>query len=467
MVVLVTSLFTVLSPVRVGAGELKAAPINPDFADYLQKKTLRLVQDLSDDGHPLAYIPPPMKLPRAKTKAALTSAVALPQAFDLVATGGVTPVKDQGACGDCWAFATYGSLESYLKYKNALHQTRDFSEADLDQHHGFDPAACQGGNSFMSTAYLARWRGPLDDNATAGTKVQKHVQAVWFIPDRAGFSDNAEVKTAIQTYGAVYVEFYWSSIYFNSATNSYYFGGTSSVNHAVTIVGWDDSYSKSNFNAGIHPPGDGAFVVKNSWGADWGDHGYFYISYYDNSLSTFTSFNNAQATTNYGKAYQYDPLGWTTSLGYGSKTAWFANVFKASAAAKKIKAVSFYTPVPNSTYKIWIYKDVTGSSPGDGTLVNTVSGTLAKTGYNTVNTYQTGKTPPAVTPGNKFSVVVKLTTPGYTYPIPVEDNIPGWSSAATASSGQSYVSFDGTNWKDLTTVTSFEQANVCLKAFGG
>ena len=56
------------------------------------------------------------------------------------------------------------------------------------------------------------------------------------------------------------------------------------ANHAVTIVGWDDNYSKDNFL--ITPPGDGAWIVKNSWVSEWGDNGYMYVSYYDGSLST-------------------------------------------------------------------------------------------------------------------------------------------------------------------------------------
>jgi hypothetical protein len=86
------------------------------------------------------------------------------------------------------------------------------------------------------------------------------------------------------------------------------------------------------------------------------------------------------------------------------------------------------------------------------------TGTITSPGYHTVKI-----TPVSLNSGNIFSVVVKLTTPGYNYPIPAEQPVSGYSSGATASAGQSYVSCDGNSWKDLITITP--NTNVCLKAF--
>jgi len=62
------------------------------------------------------------------------------------------------------------------------------------------------------------------------------------------------------------------------------------ANHAVTVVGWDDSFPVSAFREGYQPPENGAWIVKNSWGEDWGKDGYFWLSYYDQSLSGIESF---------------------------------------------------------------------------------------------------------------------------------------------------------------------------------
>ena len=107
--------------------------------------------------------------------------------------------------------------------------------------------------------------------------------------------------------------------------------GSTCVNHAVTIVGWDDAYSAANFAAA--PPGHGAWLVKNSWGTGWGQSGYFWVSYYDRYCGTSDVFNAVfeawRRPTNYSDIYSYDPLGQTDTVGYGSATAWGANVFTA------------------------------------------------------------------------------------------------------------------------------------------
>ncbi len=466
----------------VQAERLSSAPLNPAFIKYTQNPSTSFFQNPTVDGHILGYIPPSIKIPKqsvlSKTtlsRSVIAFAKALPATFDLRKLGAVTPVRDQGQCGSCWAFASYSSLESFLKYKGVPRQNLNFSEGDLNQNHGFDNRECEGGNYFMTTAYLARWNGPVDEvdvpypyisMATPRVAVKKHVQDVWFIPDRAapGKDYNTTVKTAIQSYGAVSVYFQWEDSGYNEANAAYYTTKTGG-NHAVAIIGWDDNYSKTKFNS--QPPGNGAFLVKSSWGAAWGKAGYFYISYYDKSLQIGTLFYNAESTINYKRAYQYDPLGWTASLGWGETSAKFANIFIASTSAAKIKGVSIYTPVPNSSYQISIYKNVVANKPVSGVLVKVIKGRIVRPGYNTIPTYAKGAIPPLVSGGKRFSIVMTLTTPGYKYPIPVEMPFEDYSSAANAYKGQSFLFSSDKDWDDLTLFQGYERTNISMKAFGG
>jgi hypothetical protein len=248
--------------------------------------------------------------------------------------------------------------------------------------------------------------------------------------------------------------------FYKSSTHSYYYPGGHSpdgANHAIALVGWNDNYSRSNFNH--TPPGDGAFIVKNSWGTWWGEAGYFYISYYDIRLAyeDVVVFYDAIATNTYRKVYQYDPLGKVASTGYDT-TSWGANIFTAT-GNDIIGAVGFYAEAQNTAYGVYVYKGVTAGQPKTGTLVTQVSGTSADAGYLTILL----PTPVFVANGTRFSIVIQLTTPGNSFPLAFEYPQANYSSKATASAGQSYMGWDGTSWEDMTTY--YPDANFCAKAY--
>jgi len=341
---------------------------------------------------------------------------------------------------------------------------------------GFDFGVNGGGNRDMATAYMARWGGPVletDDPypnpptsaniVTLGSKpANRHVQEVLYIPARTNSVDNDNLKSAVTQYGAVDTSMYYADAYYNSTTKAYYDMGNTGVNHDVAIVGWDDNYPRANFNGGA--PGDGAFIIRNNWGTQWGENGYFYVSYYDKALGNSENavFENAEDTRNYKNEYQYDPLGMTSTIGYGDTVGWFANIFTAG-AKEKLGAASFYTTQLNAVYEIYVESnyDANGFNNISQTNNKVASGTIPIPGYHTIKL----PTPVSLTDNHKFVLAVKIVNPVSGYPIPVEMPIKGYSGQASAHTGESFSSRDGSTWLDLQSSSYTKNANVCLKAF--
>jgi Cysteine protease len=373
-----------------------------------------------------------------------------PASYDLRTMGIVSPVKDQGSCGSCWTFGTFGCLEGWLlKSGKGL---RDFSEEHLKDYHGFDPTPCAGGNEYMSTAYLARWCGPLNESDDPYFPDETRRPSNGLIQNKLTseliFSTSANIKNALMNYGAGYVTMYYVASSYNATTNTYYYKGTSATNHAVTLVGWDDNKAVS----GAKTPG--AWLIKNSWGAAWGNQGYFWISYLDSKAVKYAVFFQTADTSTYANNYQYDPLGYCTSVGYGtSTTAWAANVFTAK-GNEDLMAVSFYAVAQNMTYQVSVYHSFNGTTFSN--QLGTTSGSI-NAGYQTIIL----PSKISLAKGDTFGIVVKFS--GSTYPVPMEDVYAGYSSAATSQPGESFVSNTGTSFTDLTT--SFPKANVCIKGF--
>ncbi len=207
---------------------LQTAPLNPAYVQYQQEKAAGKVATQTVDGHGLGWVPPPYELSNLTTAPRLMQAQTYAATYDLRTYGKVSPVEDQGQCGSCWAFATFGSLESYL----LPGLTTKYSENNLKNLADFTYTCCAGGDAEMSTAYLARWgttmtdntgskiyAGPVtsasdpysDSSCTSPTtsQIAMHVQNVYFLPLKQSATDNNAIKSALTTYGGVYAAFQW------------------------------------------------------------------------------------------------------------------------------------------------------------------------------------------------------------------------------------------------------------------
>lgn len=454
-------------------------PLNPAFVEALHDPQVALG---------LGRLPSPVEVSVSRKAGARAARAMLPARYSLVEAGLVTrPVKDQGADATCWAFANVAALESAILKRQG--RSTDLSENDLVRRSGFWSTRTQryawGGYDFMAVAYFARWAGPVretDDpygRYRAPTpkrgKTVRHVQGVVMIPGRRSSLDNDLIKGLVMENGALSVGMCWDDAAFDTAVDdegthsTHYLPEEREENHGVAVVGWDDAYPAERFQ-GMYgpPPAPGAFLVRNSWGADWGSDGYLWVSYYDAAfardmgLGTWggcTSYAAVADIGDYSRNYGHDKLGVTGRVGYpDGGPVWAANRFTA-ASRRPIRAVGFYTLSSDTPYEVW-------AGRGLKQLTRRAKGVSALPGYTTVRL----RTPLKVVKGRTFVVAIRLASPDGSYPLAVERGrrIPLGNSrvvfAATgASRGQSYVGAKRWRLKDLTL--SLPRTNVCLKAF--
>lgn len=418
-----------------------------------------------------------------------------PTRYDLRETSGVTSVKNQSGHGTCWAHTASASAETDLLQSvpdidlSELH-TAFFAYYGNDQiepkSNDVDGILEEGGNRDIAVNLWSQWIGPvyesrlpysntkiLNDKAqTEELRYQSdfHLEnAVMLDYDKehSNFEEiNALVKQLIMEGRAVD-----STLYYNySETFNSTYDTTNSrthprfANHAVTIIGWDDSISALNFKNS--PKGNGAWLVKNSYGAGFGKDGYMWVSYYDRSFGEFTTYDLGDKE-NYQTIYQYDSFVPTQTLCAGDGTVineptYMADIFHAD-REEQIEAISTYFMSPETEYEITVYTGLTDGEITSGTASETTYGKAELTGYFTIELDK----PVAVGADEDFSVVVKMTNAETPFVVPVEtslyaqnyqtDEIENISSYATydrimenSGDNESYISADGTEWESTT-----------------
>ncbi|TFH41208.1 MAG: hypothetical protein E4G94_08350, partial [ANME-2 cluster archaeon] len=273
---------------------LQMAPLNPDFVAY-QNSPLRTFS-----GYSFGYIPPPMDLSHLDDIPVKRLQVlgVLPESFDWRDSGNVTPIKYQSNCGTCWTFGTTSILESAVLINEGAEY--NFSEQSIalsvdrswtDMYDYADDPCNAGGNSFKASEVFIKKGSVLEScnpyNTTAlncGGSCEcdncpsvKKVDGYRLVTNIG--SEIEVIKQAVYDYGPVTMSFnYTESYMYENATwgTIYdYYPSPESSNHLVSIIGWNDSIPHTN------PSHDetGAWIVKNSWGTDWGNEGYFYLAY--------------------------------------------------------------------------------------------------------------------------------------------------------------------------------------------
>ena len=390
--------------------------------------------------------------------------VKLPSSFDYRKMGRAPQIGNQGSLGTCWAFASLKALESSLLPGKPL----ELSVDHMTMHNSFSMSQDAGGEYTMSMAYLLAWQGPVlesedpygDGYSPDGLKPCLHVQDIQILPAK----DYEAIKQAVYRYGGVQSSLYTSmrnyqseSVYYNRTTNSYCYIGDEKPNHDSVIIGWDDNYSKDNFNMGLE--GDGAFICTNSWGEDFGDQGYFYVSYYDTNIGVHNIvYTGVEPVANYDHNYQSDLCGWVGQIGYGRDSAWFANAYTAG-KGENLEAAGFYATDQNTDYEIYVARHLGEKADQTfGQRVKMAEGRLRYAGFYTIPLDQKI----VLDDGEKFAIIVKITTPGTVHPVAIEYDAGDGMAEIDLSDGEGYLSFDGDKWEH---VEETQKCNVCLKAY--
>ena len=283
---------------------------NPAYDYYLKHK-----EEFPYGYIPEEYIYPAEKVSGRRGKRDIDEP--LPEKYDESRKSGIiTPVRDQQQTGTCWAHAALSTIETLLiKKKLADKDIINLSEGHMALNVNDDVSLDTGGGNHFAFLYFSRLRGPVEeknypnysikgeDVVGTATKLKmsdadkkNHEYHVLNMIVKKATTDN--IKKCVMDYGSVAAG-YWDDTNLEGGDKGYATDeldgrkkyhyvktvkgelnevkGTIMVtNHAVTIVGWDDSIEITNKNK---EKAKGAFLVKNSWGPNWSKDGYCWISY--------------------------------------------------------------------------------------------------------------------------------------------------------------------------------------------
>ena len=405
----------------------------------------------------------------------------LPSHYDARENGLVTSVKNQGKYNACWAFVMASVLETSLLsqglgsydlseehlcyfFANRVNDPLGNTANDKNIHLGMNSSGQrdyhEGGNDYIAAYFLSTWSGmateeefpmnfsiqAIDPNAAYYTTAYMK-DAVF-----AKYSVNG-VKQLLMEYNSVGASICQSNRYYNADTAAYCDPDSSDgVTHAVTIVGWDDTYSKNNFNAASGVTSDGAWIVKNSWGEGWGDNGYCYISYEEKTFN-YLFCATAQTNPEYNNNYFYDGSSALAHITLNPKES-VACVYKAKAGngkAEVLGEIVTSTYSANSQLAIQVFTNLKDpSDPGSGTAAysSPVRYTQKYAGVDSIAVPEV-----LILPGSSYAVVVtNVGSSAVTYEAEYSTSYSWCSFEAGMEPNQGFrrFSYNGDyRWKDL------------------
>lgn len=439
-------------------------------------------------------------------------------------------VKNQKTSSCCWGFSFSTLLETSIA-KQSGKQSKEYSPMHMEYStlKLFNRTLGSGAGPSIATAYCVNGMGPVEEAKLPFNNVYddinhtyKNIESIGDInknidarikdtvifphvykgvnggninyfskEDRTQSYTLTEVnairkliKEHIKNYGAISADFYMdmSNKYYNSSTGAYNYNeyeNKSTMNHVVTIVGWDDNYQTSNFSNSSVPKDKGAYIVLNSYGNDFGKNGYMYVSYEDvcieenlMGLTSVEEYKNEKK--DYDKLYQYDELGMNAGVTLGGTSLYAANKYTRENINNKDEYLNEVGLYISETSGIEVYINAEDENIENCKLVSTLS--ALEPGYHVIKL----STPIKLT-GNKFVIKVKYINQEQAS-IPMEINYKSsnledtsaFYNNATANDDECFISKDNITWSDVNKLTikfsdgqnlNLKDASNCIKAF--
>jgi len=341
------------------------------------------------------------------------------------------PVKDQGVCNAGYAFAAVDAVRAAIWKKDSIKlDFLDFSENNAKEcnwhainHYAGLPNTCEGGNFRMLTNLFTQ-EGLVfetcDPYVASDTTCNTSCKSQYYITEWQEFSQSYQIalteliKQKLIEHGPLYSQMDPKISGFSDYTGGTVLMETSTDpnkwTHGVLIVGWDD---------GIGPTG--AWIVKNSYGTDWGDNGYFYIGYgiagIGSSLATVTGWDDVSS---FNKLHYYDDAGHTSQMSISE-----TNFFSGSAMAlfpiepkEMPKAVEFWTN-DGASVSFEIYGQFDGNEPVN-LLYQSAEMDIPYAGYHQIKIEEDLKIPE----DSEIAVVLNLANNSKFFPITLDHHGP-------------------------------------------
>ena len=495
--------------------EVKQAPLNPDFLSWQANPE---AWENNDDNNFYGALPSPVDFSHLRqtqnsVKSSTFRASASGTRYDGRTKISLPAARNQGNYNTCWAFASIGALEANYLAQNlsSLGSDRDLSELHLAwfvdkgrnnnsnsnrsilKHYG----TAQEAEAFLKQAMISPVKesampytlalNSQNDNPDAQIEnfvhnrepgeftranirliETKHIGYISNYDNSGELQPISDVKDKIKQDGAVYFQYYDDPAGYNENKTAFYSTkADNNTRHAALLVGWDDNYPIENFSEDLRPSSKGAWLVRNSRGTDFGDGGYFWMSYkqadcgesyvFVVSEDIMTIADNASDDQGL-YVNQHDENGRTKNI----DKQWAANIFRAGRNEDIIR-VGFYTADNRTKYEIYInnFKQEKPTDPGGIENLKT-SGEFNEAGYHVIDLPE----PVELYEGDYYSVIVKMTlSSGYEYPTGVEAFIDKYVSPDVRPGESFFASGDvaPSIWQDGTEIDG-GPFNACIEA---